>query len=174
MKNIHTKLPHIDLQGYYQFVTFRTQDSICKYIQDIQDNQGLNTAIKQQNIDDYLDTSLDGAYIVGENIDILRDIILYRNNTMYEIIIFCIMPNHVHMLFKQISSLKDSMRYIKSKSAIQLNKNINRTGKFWLSGYFDKVIRDEKHLAVVYKYIANNALKANLKDHKQRVYSSYH
>jgi REP element-mobilizing transposase RayT len=65
------------------------------------------------------------------------------------------------------------MKYIKAKSAIKLNKNLHKKGQFWLGGYFDKLIRDAKHYDLVYEYILNNPIKANLQDAKERVYSKY-
>ena len=92
---------------------------------------------------------------------------------MYEVDAIAIMPNHVHLLIKQKEDLAKIMKYIKAKSAIELNKSLGKTGKFWQSDYFDKVIRDEKHYRLVYEYILNNPVKVGLEDAKKRVYLKY-
>ncbi len=166
------KLPHISLDEHYQFITFRTKDSVDEYIAKIQNDKGLETKIKQYKIDKYLDNSKNGAYLYDKNIKILKDIILSKNNWMYEIDALAIMPNHVHILLKQKEELSKIMKFIKAKSAIELNKSLNISGKFWHESYFDKLIRGQKHYDLVYEYIMNNPIKAGLDDF-ERVYSKY-
>lgn len=36
---------------------------------------------------------------------------------------------------------------------------VGKSGKFWADDYYDKAVRGEKHLAVVYEYVKNNPLK---------------
>ena len=170
---MHSKLPHINYKEYYQFITFRTQDSIDEYVSKIQNNSKINNKTKEFEIDKYLDVSKKGAYLNGDNLKILKDIILSKNNIMYEVEILAIMPNHVHILFKQLDDLKSIMKYIKGKSAVEINKNMNRSGKFWLHNYYDKAIRNQSHYDIVYNYIENNPIKAGLNDCAQRVYSRY-
>ena len=171
---MHKKLPHIDSQEYYQFITFRTQDSIDAYVSKIQENSNMIDKIKQYKIDQYLDNSKKGAYLFGENITILKEILtIGEKMNMYEIDAFSIMPNHVHILIKQKDKLTKIMRFIKSKSAIKINKRLSKSGKFWSRSYFDKLIRDEKHYNQVYEYILNNHIRVGLKDGNERVYSKY-
>lgn len=170
---MHLKLPHINLNEYYQFITFRTNDSIDSFVSKIQENHNLSNKNKQYQIDKYLDYSSNGAYLFDEKIDIFKSIVLQKNNIMYEVDAIAIMPNHVHLLIKQKDDLSKIMKYIKAKSAIELNKSLGKTGKFWQSDYFDKVIRDEKHYGLVYEYILNNPVKVGLEDAKKRVYLKY-
>ena len=79
--------------------------------------------------------------------------------------------NHIHLLFKQNDDLGKIMQYIKGESTVELNKFLQKSGKFWADGYYDKLIRDEEHFAKVYNYIKNNPLKAGLTD--ERVFSKY-
>ncbi len=83
------------------------------------------------------------------------------------------MPNHIHLLLRQKAELGAIMRYIKAKSAIEINKALHRHGPLWARDYYDKAIRDEKHLERVYHYIMHNPLKAELLDAPQRLYSLY-
>ena len=158
------------MQGYYQFITFRTHESINSYVQKIQ-NSNDTEKIKQYKIDTYLDSSKTGAYLNNEAIDILLEVILFEDENLYDVEILCIMPNHVHILLKQNADLNEIMKYIKGKSAVELNRYLGKTGKFWAAGYFDKAIRNDKHFSVVYNYIKNNPLKAGLED--GRVFGKY-
>ena len=119
----------------------------------------------------YLDSSDNGAYFFDNTIDIMMDILLEEDENLYDIEIVAIMPNHVHLLLKQNVDLKEIMHAIKGKSAVALNRYLSRSGKFWAEGYFDKLIRDDKHFKKVYDYIKNNPLKAGLQD--ERVFSKY-
>jgi putative transposase len=169
---LRTKLPHISIKGYYQFITIRTQESIDEYILKLQ-SSSLDSKIKQYHIDNYLDSSSRGAYFYGDTIDILKEVILDKDGVYYDVEIFAIMPNHLHILLRQIEPLEKIMRYIKGRSAILLNRVLSRSGKFWLSGYLDKAIRDKGHFEKSYEYILNNPYKANLKDSDTRIYSKY-
>ena len=122
---------------------------------------------------DYLDGSEKGAYLYGDKIDLFKKTILDRDGELYELICFSVMPNHIHLLLKQKSSLVKIIKYIKGKSAIDLNKALGKNGQFWARDYYDRAIRNEAHFTTVYEYILNNLLKANLKDVEERVYSMY-
>ena len=154
----HSNLPHIDIKGYYQFVTFRTFDSVDDYLKKL---HGLEKPQKQkqQAIDDYLDGSKSGAYLNNQVLQYLYDFFISKDVKLYELVAFCIMPNHVHLLFKPFDKLSVVMQNIKGATANGINKILNKTGKFWASDYYDKAIRDERHFFVVYEYIKNNRLK---------------
>ena len=162
------------MKDYIQFVTIRTQDSLDNYILKINNNKSLTTKKREYEIDKYLDNSSNGAYLFDGNIQILKDIIFSRDKIMYDLHAFSIMPNHLHIIFKQIDEVQDIIKYIKGNSARKLNNNIGKKGKFWASNYFDKLIRDEKHYQIAFNYVMNNPIKANLEDWESRVYSKYY
>ncbi len=54
-------LAHIDLAGHYQFVTFRTADSVDSFLKKIAQTNLANNK-KQFAIDQHLDKSHHGAY----------------------------------------------------------------------------------------------------------------
>ena len=172
MKNKHTNLPHINLDGYYQFVTFRTRDSIDNYLKKLHDLDDSNH-IKQYKIDNYLDNSKRGAFLNDEIINDIKKYFLSYNKKLYQLIALAIMPNHIHILFKQIDELSNIIRILKGGSANLINKRLNKKGKVWSSDYYDKLIRDEKHFYIVYEYIKNNPIKADLIDYEDRFYGIY-
>ncbi len=161
--NMYKKLPHLCLENHYQFITFRTYDSLDFYAKTILEKE-LTIYKKELELDIYLDNSKSGAYLYGEAIEILKDIIFEKNNILYEIVIFAIMPNHVHLLIKQLDKIANMVKHIKGKSSFVLNKHLEKSGRFWHINYFDKAIREEKHFAKVYQYIENNPVKAGLQD----------
>ena len=167
----HSKLPHVDLQDHYQFITFRTLDSLDAFLDKISQEK-ISNRKKQLLIDRHLDRSPNGAYLWGEAITIFRDVVL-RDDKGYQVAAMAIMPNHIHLLIKQKTNLSGIVKYIKGKSAIDLNRHLEKNGQFWSKDYYDRAIRDEHHFEQVYRYILNNPIKANLPDASRRIYSIY-
>jgi REP element-mobilizing transposase RayT len=171
---MRSNLPHISQEEYYQFITFRTQESTDDFIKKLNSNYNLDTQKRiQYNIDKYLDTSKTGAYFYDEILDETRKYLLNINPKLCKIVSFSIMPNHIHILLIQKDELPKIMKQIKGGISFLINKKIKRKGAFWQKDYFDKVIRDSKHLEITYQYIENNAIKASLIDFKDRFYSIY-
>ncbi len=163
-------LPHIDALGYYQFVTFRTYDSLDDFVFGIRQKE-ISDKQKEYAIDQYADHSGKGAYLNGEIMTFLKEYLVSKDKVLYDLIAFCIMPNHVHIVFKQNQDLPTVMQRIKGATAYHINKMLQRKGTFWEENYYDKVIRDDKHFDTVYTYVKNNPLKAGLKDFEERFYS---
>jgi len=160
---------HYDSSDYYQFITFRTYDSLDSYVSKL-NGLDIDNRDKQYKIDCYLDSSPNGAYLNGDIIILLEEIILENSGKMYDVISFSIMPNHVHLLIKQKDELPDIMQKIKGKSSFMINKVLGKKGTFWANDYYDRSIRNEEHFFNTIKYIKENAEKAGLKDCEQRFY----
>lgn len=155
----YTHLPHIDLKGHYQFVTFRTFESVDEFVRKWDFSPAMSNKEKQQKIDEYLDISIKGAYLKDDILKYLFDFLISNDKKVYELVSFCIMNNHVHILFKPLESLSKVMQMIKGVSAKKINELLFQKGKFWADDYYDKAIRDENHFLLVYEYIKNNPLK---------------
>ena len=96
----------------------------------------------------------------------------------YKLIVYCIMPNHVHLVFKPNENLKiaetniagktkdyivaDIMRLLKGSTARDSNLLLNRSGCFWHHESYDHVVRNEKELNNIIMYVFNNPVKAGL------------
>ena len=74
------------------------------------------------------------------------------------------MPNHIHVLatLQDDYSLSSVVHSWKSYTAKRANKILGRNGAFWHVDYFDRFMRDEKHLATTLDYIHWNPVKAGL------------
>lgn len=154
----HSHLPHTDIKGYYQFITFRTYDSVDEFVKKLTAADKSNKQ-KQQEIDDYLDSSKNGAYLDEVVLKYLYDFLKSKDGKLYELEAFAIMSNHVHLLIKPIEDLSKIMQMLKGASAKAINEILGKSDKFWADDYYDKAIRDEKHFWMVYEYIKNNPLK---------------
>lgn len=93
-----------------------------------------------------------------------------------EIIAFCIMDNHVHLLLfiDDIKSLTKLMASINTKYAKFFNKTNNRVGYVYRDRYRCENIFTEHHLINCIKYIHNNPVNARISKHpKDYKYSSF-
>lgn len=100
----------------------------------------------------------------------VKESLLFWNNKKLENYAFCIMPNHVHWVFRLFEKdekekavyLQDIMYSVKRFSANQINKLENRKGSVWQIENFDTTIRDNKHLYYAIEYTLNNPVAAGL------------
>lgn len=74
------------------------------------------------------------------------------------------MPNHIHVLFTILDgfSLAGILHSWKSFTAHQANRVLNSTSSFWQREYFDTLVKSERQLEFVIRYILNNPVKAGL------------
>ncbi len=163
---------HLNFIGYYQFITFRTKDSLDPYLKKLYASNETEK-IKQYKIDRYLDTSQKGALLYGKLLKEIKNYYLSYDKNIFEVEALSLMPNHIHILLKQNDNLSNIMRILKGGAGYIINKSLNRKGSVWSRDYYDKAIRDEKHFQIVYEYIKNNAIKAGLNDAKERFYGKY-
>jgi REP element-mobilizing transposase RayT len=171
-QQIHSNLPHFSKIGCFQFITFRTFDSVDDFIRRIHRSK-LSDSEKQYKIDKYSDSSNKGAYLNGNIIDFLKDFINQKEDILFKIICFCIMPNHLHLLLQQLKELDKIMHDLKGGSAYKINQILSRRGKFWEEDYYDRFIRNEIHFDNAYNYIMSNPYKANLKDAEKRCFTIF-
>jgi len=172
MKEKYNHLPHTNLIGYFQFITFRTKESLDKYLTQLY-NSTETEKIKQYKMDRYLDQSFNGALLYGEIITKIKDYYLSYDKDVFEIEALSIMPNHIHVLLKQNGDIANIMRILKGGAGHIVNKTLGRKGAVWSRDYYDKAIRDERHFWVTYEYIQYNAIKAGLRDASDRFYGRW-
>ena len=177
------RLPHIQIAGATYFITFRLANSLplealTKLAEEKQKIAKLPEGQKMSahqdwfaNYDDYLDMALHGSlYLKKEQIaDMVADSIQFRDGKVYDLITFCIMPNHVHLVFTPLIkekntyfSLTEILHSLKRRTAREANKILQRQGSFWQDESYDHFIRDEVELERIVKYVLYNPVKANL------------
>lgn len=116
-------------------------------------------------IDQYEDAGIGECLLRDDSIaQIVQDTLLFNHQKKYELLCWCIMPNHVHTLIAPVEgmSLSEIMYDWKSYTTHAINKALNRKGKLWMMEYFDRYIRDNDHFQKVVNYIHNNPVKAGL------------
>ena len=162
-------LPHFDAEGFTQFITFRLADSmpqevLNKWRVELAQNH-ITDADFRRRIEYYLDQNYGSSFLREERIaSILQETLLKWDGERYKLTAWVIMPNHGHILLAPEPGFEiaDIMHSIKSYTAHEANKILDRKGQFWAKEYFDRYIRDYRHFASTIKYIEDNPVKARL------------
>jgi REP element-mobilizing transposase RayT len=132
--------------------------------------------------DTVLDTATSGPFWLGESIiaELMVETLHYRNGRVYDLDAFCIMPNHVHVVFTPLSkgddtyyAMSEIMHSLKGRTALKANLVLGRSGEFWQHENYDHVVRDEAEWRRIIIYVLNNPVKANLVSHWQDWQWSY-
>ncbi|NBC64577.1 MAG: hypothetical protein GVY07_02785 [Bacteroidetes bacterium] len=189
------KLPHWQIQGAEYFITFRLSGSLpIQVVKELQSlrrehqetitKESVNSNRFHKNFEsklfkkyeDLLDNCCSGPkwLQVPKIAQIIEESIHYRDDHKYDLYAYCIMSNHVHIVFKHIENhqIKSSskslppitriLKNLKSYTAIQANRFLKREGAFWHEESYDRLIRNNSELENIIKYTLNNPVKANL------------
>jgi putative transposase len=183
-------LPHFQPPGATLFITSRLTDSIPVEVQKqlraeaerveaaltrISDPQerAQQAYLEQRRLfgkwDTVLDTPKSGPTWLSESaiVELLIESLHYRDDRVYTLDAFCVMPNHVHIVCTPLRQENGSyhaiaaiMQSLKGRVAYQANLLLGRKGDFWQHENYDHVVRDEAEWIVT--YVVNNPVKANL------------
>jgi putative transposase len=103
---------------------------------------------------------------IPEIAQIVADKMHEYDKKLYDLIAYCIMSNHVHLLFTthnyENSDISYIMKLIKGGSAYLCNKALNRTETFWQDESYDHYVRNQKEFTNIEYYIIENPVKAGL------------
>ncbi len=162
-------LPHFDGGTKLQFLTFRLYDSLPQTVLDKwkseleQCSEIEREIVLRERIEKYLDCGYGKCYLkLAEIAEIVQNALLFHDDAKYKLIVWTIMPNHVHALLKPFEELGAIEHSIKSFTANKINKFLNRSGNLWQKEVFDRYIRDFEHFEQTIAYIENNPVKARL------------
>ena len=167
--------PHLDAPDLIQHLSFRLHDSvpvelIARWRAELHLSRGSPASDPRQVklrelIDTYEDAGHGACWLKDPRIaELVENALLHFDGERYRLIEWCVMPNHVHALIETIEGhgLPDIARSWKTFTAREANKLLGREGEFWMEDYFDRYIRDERHLEAARDYIRNNPVKAKL------------
>ncbi|MGD8807561.1 MAG: transposase [Chloroflexota bacterium] len=185
-------LPHIQPPGASLFVTFRLAGSLPASVQAIlqaeieeqedalQDIPDATERARRQyeaqkqhfgRWDAALDVEPSGPHWLKEPrvAQLVADSIHHLDGSLYDLDSFCIMSNHVHMLFTPVQEdngayygLARIMHSLKGYTAKQANQLMGRAGQFWQRESYDHIVRDPDEFLRIRHYILNNPVKAGL------------
>jgi REP element-mobilizing transposase RayT len=185
-------LPHWQPEGATLFVTLRLAGSLPRVVIDIlkerleQEKSALSSIdnLEERQKRAYLDglcafRRWDAALDVSDSgsrwlaqqqvADVVVEALHYCHKRVYDLLAFCIMPNHVHLVCTPLQCednmcypLKRIMQSLKRHTARQANKVLERQGAFWQAESYDHVVRDADELVRIVQYVINNPVKGGL------------
>lgn len=105
---------------------------------------------------------------------LIADSLHHRDGEVYNLLAYCIMPNHVHIVFSPLPDSDDRypsvtaiMQSLKAYTAREANKLLDRQGQFWQRESYDHWVRNSDELRRIVRYVIDNPVKANLVNHWQ-------
>ena len=173
-------LPHCDFPGLVQFVTFRLADSMpesrrgeWEHLLKIEDDRE-----KRTKLEEYLDRGVGECLLRDPRAaKVAEDALLHFHNERYELVAWCVMPNHVHVLLHAwqtpVSKLMQSWKRFAATEMerrsptrrvpeIDTNAPARRAALQWQREYWDTFMRDGAQEKTAVRYIENNPIKAKL------------
>jgi len=178
-------LPHWTAEGAIYHVRYRLADALPvearKKLMDEREqlqrkikNPGYNltpfekrrlTLLHSEKIDKFLDVGYGECWLARHNIaEIVIENLNHFTNIRYELFAWCVMPNHIHVIFQPLADFKlpDIVHSWKSYTSKKANRLLGMKGKFWQQEYFDRVLRDSDELEYCMDYVYLNPEKAGL------------
>lgn len=181
-------LPHCDFPDLVQFVTFRLDDSMpaarrgeWEHLLKIEDARDRRTRLEE-----YLDRGFGQCALRDSDIaQLLEETMLHFHNDRYELLSWCVMPNHVHVLAdvrrtplskivqnwkirneSETRHLLELERRAPSRPCVSPDINEPRRCSAlrlqWQRECWDTYMRDEEQELKAVRYIENNPVKARL------------
>lgn len=167
--------PHFDSSHTIQSITFRLHDSVPSelierwraelHLEDHQEPTSPRCAELRDRISYYEDAGHGACHLKDPRIaELVENAFLHFDGERYRLLEWCVMPNHVHVLLETCPGRPqgDIIRSWNTFTARKANCILGRKGAFWMADYYDRFIRDAKHLETVRRYIRENPVKAGL------------
>ncbi len=162
-------LPHWTREEATYFVTFRLHDSLPKDVLKAlaQERDEIRSAAQRaseslrgeakrraeqvfsKRIDKLLAAGHGECWLARPEIArLVRDALSHFAEERYEILAWCVMPNHVHVVLTVLPGhmLGRILHSWKSYTAHEANRMLGRTGPFWRDESFDHIVRHKEDL----------------------------
>ena len=141
-------LPHLYFTDGLYFITYRLANSMpYEKLAEVNSNSSDWDFNKYKRVFIKYDNLLDsGNYGINylkqkELADVCRETLHYPDGNDYKPICYCIMPNHIHLVFKllpQNKGIDKIMQSIKRISSRKCNLLLGKEGKFWQDESYDR------------------------------------
>ncbi|AFM05599.1 transposase [Bernardetia litoralis DSM 6794] len=99
-------------------------------------------------------------------VKIIMDRMKEYDGKKYDLLSYCVMSNHVHLLFCTADyekiDMSHIMKLIKGGSAHSINQVLKRKGIFWQKESYDHYVRNDKEFKNIIYYILENPVRVGV------------
>ena len=168
-------LPHFDVAGVPQIITFRQDDSVpARLVRVYRSMVGGAKAAGERaraqervltHLEKYLGKGRGSCRLADPRVArIVEDVLLFGDGRDYELCAWVIMPNHGHVVAKAIgpTPLAIITPQWKNITAIAINRLFGSSGRFWQPEVFDRFLRGPDHRLFAIRYVELNPVTARL------------
>lgn len=184
------RLPHWKMNGSVYWITFRLADAIpqdklrvwkqerdywLRLHPDPRSEADWNEYDQRfgKRIEAWLDAGMGSRALARPDVrEAVKRCLLRFNEERLLLHVAVIMPTHVHLLLEPLKNhdLSRLLKGIKGANAREASKRIGTAATFWLDESFDHVVRTEKQYQRLVRYIADNPVKAGLREDEYWLY----
>jgi len=95
----------------------------------------------------------------------LETLLRIKNENQFEVLAYCLMPNHLHLLLKETKeSISISMQRMGTSYAWWYNGRYEHAGHVFQNRFKSECVEDDSYLLTVIRYIHQNPVKAGITD----------
>jgi REP-associated tyrosine transposase len=94
---------------------------------------------------------------------VLREIVRTAIESAFDVLAYCFMPDHLHLLVQSHSPDADLLAFVKrcrQRTTVAVNRPDGAL--LWQRGYHERTLRSEERVETVAKYIEANPVRAGL------------
>jgi REP element-mobilizing transposase RayT len=158
------RLPHLEVIGRPQFITFRLRDSLPR--NRLFPPSSVTSGVAFLAMDRLLDQCRCGPIFLRQDAvaqSVVASILRGVEIGHYQLHSWVIMPNHVHLLLTPQVSLSKLLGSMKAVTARYANLFLGRNGlPFWQDESYDHMVRDGDEFRRIGRYIEMNPVTACL------------
>jgi len=160
-------LPHWHPENAAIFLTWRLHGTWAKLVKPTTERTQARMPVPRFAFDQALDHATSGPKWLAEPAIAQCVVDAFRFGEqklkLYNLVAFCVMPNHVHLVIEPLAPLSKITKSIKGFTARSANQILGRTGeRFWQDESYDHWIRNAAERNATIEYTENDPVSAGL------------
>lgn len=151
---VNNEYYHIFTRSISKYIVFNNQAEFYRMIQLISLNRFIDF---NYSYSQFAALNIETRHVIIENLK-------HNNNVFVEIIAYCIMPTHIHLILKQTADngITKFMGKILNSYSKYFNIKHQRTGPLWASNFKNVLVSDNIQLLHLTRYVHLNPVSAGL------------
>ena len=155
-------------------------DNIPNYLLKIGENLLMSRQARKESTSDIYHVMQrgDGKQILFEDYEdycfLLKKIKDVKTDINFELLAYCLMPNHIHFLIKTSKeNLSSILHKVSTSYACYYNHKYNHVGHIFQGRFRSEAVNDDLYVQACVRYIHNNPVVAGISSREDYKWSSY-